>query len=181
MGIARTTTVLTAIIALLAACGEETGSSEAGGDPTAASSTGSAADTPTSEWTGKTIPDGTYAKTDTMADARRLGLPRDVASEILGRDGAFRVELKIAGDNWVQFSEEAGAMVVGDEGTATYDGDGNWVTTSDSFGCPGCVTTVAWTFKGQRLTTKIVDGQGTGDPVDALIGRLVMEGEWTRQ
>lgn len=179
MRIVRTATVLAAIVSLLAACGEETGSSEAGGDPTTTSSAATAVATPTPEWTGKTIPDGTYTKTATMTDAKRLGLPKDVAAEILGQDGEFHVELRIAGDDYSQFGEYDGAMTQGDGGTATYDANGNWVATSNSAGCSGCVATVDWSLKGDRLTLKFLETTESGDPVELLIGRLVMEGEWT--
>ncbi len=182
MSIAHSATALAAIVALLSGCGESTGSSAAGSDASSTPETSSgatAADAPSSEWTGEVIPDGTYTKTNTKADARRLGLPKDMISEM--PDGGSRVELKIAGDVWVVLVEEDGAMLVGDEGTATYDADGNWVTTSNSYGCPGCVATVGWTFKDQRLTLKLLDTTEAGDPVDLLIGRLVMEGEWARK
>ena len=132
-------------------------------------------------WTGDVIPDGTYSKTATIADAKALGVPKGAATETFGRNGKLPLEFKIADDRYVHLVEADGAMVVGDEGTATYDPDGNWVTTSESTGCPGCVTTYGWSLEGDRLRLRMLEGTGTGDPVDVLIGRLVTEGEWTQK
>jgi hypothetical protein len=181
----HTATVLAAIVALLAACGQDTSSSEAGADATppttTTSSGGSRVDTPGPAWTGEVIPDGTYGKSATIAEAKRLGLEKDVAAEILGEDGSQRLEIKIAGDRYVHFVEEDAAMVVGDEGTATYDADGNWVATSESTGCPGCVLTFGWSLNGGRLTLTMLDTTEAGDPVDVLVSRLVTEGEWAQK
>lgn len=182
MRIVRTATVLAMIASLLGACGEATGSSETGGGPTTTSPSGSADPTPTDEWTGETIPDGTYTKTATMAHAKRLGLPRDRATEMLGRDGELHVELRIVGDDFSQSSDDGDApLTQGDGGTTTYDGDGNLVATSTSTGCSGCVATVAWSLEGDRLTLKILDTTEAGDPTELLISRLVYEGKWTLQ
>jgi hypothetical protein len=183
MRIVHTATALSAIVALVAACGADTSSSPAGSDatsPTTASSSGdSAVDTPA--WTGEVIPDGTYSKTATIAEARRLGLENDVITDFLGRDLEQPLEFKIAEDRWVHFVEEGGAMVVGDEGTATYDADGNWVATSSGTGCPGCVYTYGWSLEGGRLTLTMLDTTEAGDPVNLLISRLVTEGEWAQK
>jgi hypothetical protein len=72
-------------------------------------------------------------------------------------------------------------MVVGDEGTVTYDADGNWVATSSGAGCPGCVQTFGWSLKGGRLTLTMLDTTEAGDPVNLLISRLVTEGEWAQK
>jgi hypothetical protein len=185
MRIVHTATALAAIVALLAACGEDTSSSPAGSDATSPttikSSGGSAVDTPSPAWTGEVIPDGTYSKTVTIAEAKRLGLEKGVITDILGQDGEQPLEFKIAEDRWVHFVEEGGAMVVGDEGTVTYDADGNWVATSSGSGCPGCVYTYGWSLKGGRLTLTMLDTTEAGDPVNLLISRLVTEGEWAQK
>lgn len=184
MRIVHTATMLAATVALLVACGEDTtpNASDAASSPTTTrSSEGNAADTPSPAWTGDVIPDGTYRRTATIADAKRLGLPKDVAAEVLGPDGEQRLEIRIAGDRFVHVVEEQGAMVVGDEGTATYDADGNWVATSESSGCPGCVGTFGWSFEGGRLRLTMLDTTEAGDPQEVAISRLVTEGEWVRR
>lgn len=174
MRIARTATALAATVVLLAACAEESGSTGVADPPAADSSP-----TTAQEWAGETIPDGTYARTATMADVERLGLPKDRAREFLGKDGESHYELRIEADDWAQFGDfEDAAMTQGDGGTATYDAEGNWVVTSP--GC-GCVSTMGWQFDEDQLTLKMLDTTESGDPVELLIARLVMEGKWTRR
>jgi hypothetical protein len=106
----------------------------------------------------------------------------DRATRFFGDDGEFHVELRIAGDAYAQFGDdEDETMSVGDAGTATYDAGGNWVITSDSTGCPGCVSTFEWSLKGDRLRLKMLDTTEAGDPVNVLLSRLVTEGTWTRR
>ena len=132
---------------------------------------------------GSSIPDGTWAKTSTMADAEALGLPPDVAQEHLGADGENVIELRLAGRDWAQFMEEDGTtgLVLGDRGTAAYDAEGRWVVTSQSEGCPDCTASFTWSVEGERLTLTVDDMASDGDPVDALVSRLVMEGTFTRR
>lgn len=172
---------IVALATLLTACGEQTTPSEAGPEPTSTSSEPSPVAT-SAAWAGDVIPDGTYTKSQTMAHAYALGMSEKQVRKYVGRDGKFRVVLKIDGDNYAQFSDDGDApMAQGDGGTFTYDADGNWVATSHSTGCPGCVATVDWSLKGDQLTLTLLDTTEVGDPVDLLIGRLVMEGTWTRQ
>ena len=169
------------ITVALTGCGEQAADQEAGSAPASASSPASSEAT-SAAWTGDVIPDGTYTKTATMADAKALGLPKKVATEFLGKDGEFHVQLKISGADWAQFGDDGDApMTQGDGGTATYDADGNWVTTSTSTGCPGCRATSDWSLEGDRLTLTLLETTEAGDPVDLLVGRLVMEGEYTRR
>lgn len=163
-------------LVMLAACGETAGPSTTGAGP--APSSPATDSVTTSQWSGETIPDGTYVKTATMADAKRLGLPKDVAIEVLGEDGKGHLELRLDGEHWAQFGEEPETRTTfqGDGGTLTYDADGNVVVTST--GC-GCTATVPWAYEDQVLTLGSPDTTGSGDPVDLLIARLTMEGEWT--
>jgi hypothetical protein len=184
MRIVHTAGMLAATVTLLAACGEDTGPRAANSDVTAPATTrssGGGVDTPSTVWSGEVIPDGTYGKTATIAEAREIGLRNGPARELLGPDGELPLKIKIAGDRWAHFLDEAGAMVVGDEGTATYDADGNWVVTSESSGCPGCIGTFEWTIEDGRLTLELLETTEVADPVDMLIGRLVTEGRWTRE
>lgn len=184
MRIIQSVTAIAAAGLLLAGCGGQTSSSAAGGadaTPTAVTSDAGAAESPTPEWDGPVIPDGTYAQVRTAADAKRLGIPRNRAAELLGDDDEFHGELKIAGDAWAQFGDDGGSMSIGDEGTATYDADGHWVITSASTGCPGCVSTYDWSLEDDRLRLTMLDTTEAGDPVNVLVARLVTEGTWVRR
>ncbi|MFQ6173292.1 hypothetical protein ACK8HX_16950 [Oryzobacter sp. R7] len=132
---------------------------------------------------GSAIPDGTWTRTATMADATMLGVPPEVARQHLGADGENDIELRVAGRDWAQFMEEDGTagLVLGDRGTAGYDAEGRWVATSHSEGCPDCAAAFTWSVEGDRLTLTVDDLTSDGDPVDALVTRLVMEGTFTRR
>ena len=178
MRIIHSAAALAAVTALLAGCGQATGGDSSPDTEPAQGPTG----TSSPEWTGDVIPDGTYAKTATMADARKLGLPKDVAADFLGPDGELHVDLKIAGDTFAQFADDEGeVMLQGDGGSATYDAEGNWMTTSNSSGCPGCTATLDWTMQGNQLSLELIETTEAGDPVDLLVGRLIFEGEFTRR
>lgn len=181
MRIVHPATALAVAAVVLVGCGGQEPSSSAGSDATSSTAGRSPTDRTSPEWSGEVIPDGTYTKTRTLADARRLGIPKKRGVEFVGEDGELHVEMRIAGDSWAQFADDDGPMSLGDEGTATYDAEGSWVTTSNSSGCPGCVATFEWSMKGDRLTLRLLDTTEAGDPVELLLGRLVTEGTWTRQ
>jgi hypothetical protein len=132
---------------------------------------------------GSAIPDGTWARTATMAEATRLGLPPEVAQEHVGVDGETPIELRIAGADWALFMGAEGSeeLVLGDRGTSDYDADGRWVATGQSEGCSGCTATFTWSVDGDRLTLEMYDVESSEDPVDVLVTRLVMEGTYTRR
>lgn len=169
------TVVLVALVAV-AGCGS-------GSATEAESSTGTTSTAPAPSPEGSAIPDGTWARTATMADATRLGLPPDVAQEHLGVDGETPIEVRIAGADWAQFMGVEGSeeLVLGDRGTSDYDADGRWVATGQSEGCSGCTATFTWSVDGDRLTLEMYDVASSEDPVDVLVTRLVMEGTYTRR
>lgn len=136
-----------------------------------------AASTPTS--TGETIPDGTYAKTVTRADTRRLGLPRDKVAEVLDKDGEVAYSYRFAADRWTLIGTYDGVPEIGDLGTLVYDED-TVALTSESDGCPGCVYTYDWQLNGKQLNMTIVGHDSTDGPEDLLVVRLVTEGAYTR-
>lgn len=125
------------------------------------------------------IPDGTWTRTATTADARRLGLPRHEMRRLTRSDGETRIELRIDGSDWAQFTDDDGELALGDSGTAGYDADGNWVSTSNSAGCSGCTGIWAWSTDGGRLSLTLVDSLNNPDPVDILVTRFVVEGTYT--
>lgn len=100
------------------------------------------------------------------------------ADELLGKDGVGRVRLVVKGDVYAQFGDDG---TQGDGGSATYDSDGNWVTTSASTGCPGCTGTWKWSYDDGRLRLKLLEGTEVGDPVELLVTRLVVEGTYARR
>lgn len=173
----RTAAGLVVSLVLVTGCGAQ----EADPDPTT-STPEPAATTSTARWTGETIPDGTYAKTSTMKDVNRLGIPRRHAQDYLGKDGELHVELVLKGDSFAQLGDDDGeVMVQGDGGASTYDADGNWVTTSNSSGCPGCIATWAWSHNSDTLTLELIDTTEAGDPLDLLISRLIYEGTYDQR
>lgn len=187
MKIIRFASIVLVSSALLASCGEQASTDADATRDSNSSSQASAG----AESTGRTladaapdgsrIPDGTWVKTSTTADAKRLGIRGNAFRPILGQDGKFHVELRIKGDHWAQFGDDGDAqMAQGEGGTGGYDVDGNWVTTSTGVGCYGCEATIGWSVAGDRLTLTLLDHVTTDDPEDVLVGRLVREGTYTR-
>lgn len=127
---------------------------------------------------GTRIPDGTWSKVATAAQARRLGLDAPVVQRMLGADGKLPVTLRIAGDRWTILvtEEDGGIPVAGDVGSLSYDGEGRLVTVSESEGCPGCVGTYAWRLAGDSLTLEFAPA---GKPPEDD-ERLVTEGVFRR-
>ncbi len=143
---------------------------------------------------GSAIPDGTWTRTATAADAKRLGIPQDEYERIMGQDGELHVELRIAGDDYAVSTDDGDTdLTLGDpgrcapwacappHGTAEYDAAGNWVTTSASQGCPACRTTYQWSMDGPRLVLTVLDARTHAGRLDVLNLRLVTEGTYTRQ
>lgn len=180
----RQISALIAVCALLAACAQASGSEDerapSSEDPTQSDEDSTAEGLPGTAPDGSAIPDGTWVKTSTVADAQVLGIPKHVYREFLGADGEERIVLRIDGADYAELQDEGGALTVGDQGTAGYDADGNWVTTSRSEGCPDCRAVFEWTLDGDDLTLTMVDIVTSEDPVDVLVSRLVMEGTYTR-
>jgi hypothetical protein len=130
--------------------------------------------------TGRAIPDGSYAKTATAADAKALGLTDHKFLSSLGSDGKTTFTFKFQGDRYTHFVVEK-APEPGDVGTLTYDAKRNAVMTSASEGCPGCVYTYRWSLIGDKLALKIVGQDSTDSPRDVLIVRFVTEGTFMKQ
>src|SRR5690606_20810954 len=83
------------------------------------------------------IPDGRYQRVITRAEAEALGIDPATAAEM---DHEHAV-IEIDGDRFrLLVGKNPDRLEIGDEGASTYDDEGNWVTTSESVGCPGCVT-----------------------------------------
>jgi hypothetical protein len=130
-------------------------------------------------YAGPRIPDGSWSKVATAAEARRRGLDAPVVQRLLGADGKLPVTLRIAGDRFAILvtEEDGGVPVPGDSGSLSYDGRGRLVTVSESPGCPGCIGVYTWTVDGDALTMAFARGS-TSTKDDE---RLVTEGTFHRK
>lgn len=180
----RTAAAMLTFVALATACGEAATepTSDDASEPATSETTTVPSDAPITEWEGSTIPDGTYTKTSTMQDARRIGLSRAQALEFLGEDGEINVELVLQGETFAQIADDDNeTMVQGDGGSLAYDAEGNLVMTSTASGCYGCTATWAWKHRGDTLTLELLDTTESGDPSAVLVGRLIFEGTFARR
>jgi hypothetical protein len=132
---------------------------------------------PSASEAGPRIPDGSWSKVATAAEARRRGLDGPDVREVLGSDGRLPITWRLAGDRWtILVTEDDGLPVRGDEGTLQYDSQGGLVTVSESEGCPGCVGKFTWTLVGDALTLTFAPGSTSTKDDD----RLVTEGTFRR-
>lgn len=166
---------------LLTGCGDS-GDDDTGGtaEPTPAASTADPSTSPSEvAYDGLSIPQGLWARHLTPAQAHetaeQLGVAYGVIEEAVG---PFADELilsyKIGDGVWAQYQAiDAGEPELGDWGTFTYDGDGNWSTVSNSTGCPGCVGVLEWSVDSDVLSLTYLPGHDE-DPVS----RFVTEGTW---
>ena len=179
----RLTTLALLLVAPLVACGDDNTSTTAASGGSASASTAessSTADDPAPADPGKVIPDGSYAKTATLAEARGLGIRDKGFLHTLGEDGKTSYVFKFQGDRWAQFVVED-APDTGDLGTLEYDESGDLVLISASDECPGCVTTYDWAVDGDVLTLSMAGHESTGVPEAMQIARFVTEGTFDRQ
>lgn len=169
------------LVTVLAGCSDDTTSTATGGstsptttpnDPSPASSE--------PEKPGEAIPDGSYAKTVTVAEAKEKGITDRGFLNQFGKDGRTTLVLKIAGDRWTHFTVER-VPEPGDLGTLTYDAKDKVAMTSESDGCPGCVYTYDWSTSGDELSLSLFGHESTDTPEDVVIVRFVTEGAFTRQ
>lgn len=170
------------LVTVLAGCGE--GISTAAGGAASSTTTPTEPSPATSSSApepGEAIPDGSYAKTVTVADAKEMGIAdQDFLSE-LGKDGETTFVFKIADDRFTVFVVEEGVPEPGDVGALAYDGDEDVAMTSESDGCPGCVYTYDWSLVRDELTLELVGHESTDTPEGVVIVRFVSEGVFTRQ
>ena len=126
------------------------------------------------------IPDGSYAKTVTVDQAKAMGITDKSFLRQLGEDETTSFVYKFQGDRWTQFVVE-GAPEPGDLGPLEYDAKDDVVMTSESDGCPDCVYTYDWSLDGDKLTLTLVGHDSTDSPEDVVIVRFITEGTFTRQ
>lgn len=151
-----------------------------------ATSSGVAPGTPTGTsdavWAGATVPDGTWAKTFTARDVARLGIRDEGVLESLGRDGESTVTLKLVGDRFTQFGDDAqGVTQAGDFGSLAYDEDGHLLMTSENLLCNGCRYTYGWHLSGDRLELTMLAHRSPESPAELRVVRLVTTGTFVRQ
>ena len=122
---------------------------------------------------GSVVPDGTWHRVATEAEAELLGVAHRDVLHRAGDDGRLPLALTVLGDTWaITTTSDTGAVEVGDLGRATYDAGGRLVTTSASTGCPGCETVLTWRVEGDDLVLEAaVDDRGAVD-------RWVTDGRW---
>lgn len=162
--------------ALLAGCGSDESTTL---NPTEAATSGA----PASASGGETVPDGTYAKSVTVTDAKTAGIrDEDFLRNNFGDDGSTTMSFKFEGDRWTLFvTPSGGAPEPGDLGSMKYDEHGDVVLTSESEGCPGCIHAYDWHLDGNQLTLTIVEHESSDPPEDLAIVRFVTEGVFASQ
>jgi hypothetical protein len=119
--------------------------------------------TPTSTQTaydGPRIPNSTWTKEVTRADARAAGISdQNPFIRDFGADGVLPLTLKYEADSYsVLVTNDQGSSEVGDFGTLVYDAPGRLTMTSGSPGCPGCEYPVTWEIRGDRLVLAAAPG-----------------------
>ncbi len=122
------------------------------------------------------IPDSTWTRVLTRAQAEDAGIPEADIVEQLGADDRMPLTFRFLGDSWsILVTNEQGIDEGGDSGTADYVAPGRVVLTSDSPGCPGCIQRLTWRIRGDRL---VLD-RAPGEQLPRL-EEFILLGEWSR-
>lgn len=120
------------------------------------------------------VPDGTYRRVTTTADAEALGLEPEEVTEFVGDDGEYPVALRFDGDRiQLLVTNDADIEEVGVDATIEYDEDGRLIVHEGSLGD----STIEWTYEDGVLVTELVADAG-GSPAHP-VGQLHLTGEWT--
>ena len=175
----RTTIRLLTVLSLLIVmgCSAQRGSATEKNEPVTTVPTTSGSPL-ASEQSAARIPDGTWSRVATRQEAQERKLDMKIVGPMLGGDGKLPIDLKIEGDRWTVFvTDDSGITEVGDVGSATYDEEGHWVTTSESVGCPQCTARVQWQLAGDKLVLAFAPADRGATHDDE---RLVVEGEYRR-
>jgi len=127
---------------------------------------------------GPTIPNSSWSKELTATQGRRAGMQHADIRLQFGQDGRLPLTFQFLDGTWsIVVTNDSGVDEMGDLGTLEYDDRGRMLMTSNSEGCPGCVSTMAWTIRRDRLRLESVGALPGGDPME----RLIMGGTWTRK
>jgi hypothetical protein len=126
----------------------------------------------------RAIPDGIFSRVVARDAALADGRDPALVDELLGADGELPLSIKFQGDRYTVFdTADDGSTGPGDIGTQYIDADGRRVQTSESEGCPGCVSIIDWTLAGDTLTLSCAPVDKTDCVGDTA---LVIEGDWVR-
>ena len=126
-------------------------------------------------YTGPRIPDSSWRKVVTRAQLVRAGADSAHLAENLGRADRLPTTLSFIGDVYSHSGRYPEGWSVGDAGTLAYDPDGRLALTSTAPGCRGCIISLTWRIRGDRL----VLGGFRSTPDDPM-ARVMLEGVWTR-
>ena len=124
------------------------------------------------------IPNGTYKTTATRKEALAKGFTNKEIDHWYGPDG--KQPLTIVLDNGtfeMNVEDDDGVVEVGAKGTYTATKN-QWIATSESPGCPGCVYTYRWSFDGKVLSLRLTNG--SAGPKDSRLARLVTEHDYVK-
>lgn len=123
------------------------------------------------------IPDSTWSRSLTEADADRAGIPSgNPLFEEFGADNRLPLTFQFQGDAFsILITNDQGFSEVGDFGTLRYDSPGRLTARSDSPGCPACEYRLTWEIRGDRLVLDSAPGADL-----PRVERFVMLGDWRR-
>jgi hypothetical protein len=123
------------------------------------------------------IPDSSWSRTLTEADADRAGIPPgNPLLEEFGADKRLPLTFQFQDDAFsILVTNDQGFSEVGDFGSVRYDAPGRLTATSDSPGCPACEYRLIWEIRGDRLILGSVPGADL-----PRVERFVMLGVWRR-
>ena len=126
---------------------------------------------------GPRIPDSSWSRTLTPADADRAGIPKGhPVLRDFGADGRLPLTFQFQDDAFsILVTNDEGVAEGGDSGTLVYDAPGRLTLTSDAPGCPGCEYHLAWEIRGNRLVLDTAPGADL-----TREERFVMLGTWRR-
>jgi hypothetical protein len=121
------------------------------------------------------IPDSSWSRTLTEADADRAGIPpRNPLFAEFGADNRLPLTFQFQGDAFsILVTNDQGFSEVGDFGTVSYDSPGRLTARSDSPGCPACEYRLTWEIRGDRLVLDSAPGADL-----PRVERFVMLGDW---
>lgn len=121
-----------------------------------------------------TIPESTWRKVVTRAQALDEGVAPQRIRDDIGADDRLPLEMRFDGDAFTQTGDFGGSVwEIGDSGSTAYDGRGRLVVTSHR--CDGCDPfAVTWRVVGNRL---VITGL---DPRPGPMARTVWLGTWRR-
>ncbi|RYP81011.1 hypothetical protein EKO23_24160 [Nocardioides guangzhouensis] len=126
-------------------------------------------------YAGPRIPDSGWRRVVTREQFVRAGADRAFLADDFGRADRLPVTLSFIGTVYSLSGRYPAGWSVGDAGTVEYAPDGRLQLTSTAPGCRGCVGSLSWRIRGNRLLL----GGFRGTPDDPMAS-VMLEGTWTR-